>query len=165
MRIGVVGAGNIAGCCLEALSEVQEIRCAAICVRESSLEQAKRLQEKFAINTIYTDFVYLGIPNNLHFAYARASLEAGKHVICEKSFTSNYQELLELSNLAREKYYSVIFDNRKLKRLAPDFSCDITLKEGVRLYLEYMDQHPQLKAKDPGFDLWCEQIVEHGVTV
>lgn len=114
MRIGIVGAGNIVKWCLEALTKTEEISCEAICVLESDLALAKTYQETFAINKIYTDFdlfltdptidfVYLGIPNKLHFPYALKSLQANKNVICEKPFSSNYDEALQLKNLATEK--------------------------------------------------------------
>jgi len=62
-----------------------------------------------------------------------------------------------------DKQYSVIFDNQKLKRLAPDFQCQIPIQEGIRLYLDYMDHHPELKTHDPEFDLWCDNAINHGV--
>jgi nucleoside-diphosphate-sugar epimerase len=62
-----------------------------------------------------------------------------------------------------DKQYSVIFDNRKLKNIAPDFQCQIQIKEGIRLYLDYMDKHPELKINDPEFDQWCDNAINHGV--
>ena len=114
MRLGIVGAGNIVKWCLEALTMTENVCCEAICVLESDLELAKSYQSKFAINKIYTDFnlfladpaidfVYLGIPNKLHFSYAWKALQANKNVISEKPFTSNYDEALQLTNLAKDK--------------------------------------------------------------
>jgi nucleoside-diphosphate-sugar epimerase len=62
-----------------------------------------------------------------------------------------------------DKQYSVIFDNQKLKRLVPDFECHIPIKEGISLYLAYMDKHPELKIVDRDFDLWCDNVIHHGV--
>lgn len=114
MRIGIVGAGNIVKWCLEALTKTEDVVCEAICVLESDLALAQDYQATFSINKIYTDFdlflsdaaidfVYLGIPNKLHFSYALKSLQANKHVICEKPFSSNYEEALALKTLAEEK--------------------------------------------------------------
>ncbi|PJC86654.1 gfo/Idh/MocA family oxidoreductase [Vibrio sp. HA2012] len=112
MRVGIVGAGNIVKWCLDALSHIEEIRCEAICVRESSVHKAQQLCDEYRINKLYTDyarmlndpdvdFIYLGIPNKLHYEYALLALKTGKHVICEKPFTSEVQELMTLAELAR----------------------------------------------------------------
>lgn len=47
--------------------------------------------------------VYIATPNTLHFDNARASLLAGKHVLCEKPFTLNATQARELYALARER--------------------------------------------------------------
>lgn len=113
MRVGIVGSGNIVITCLNAISQIAEISCDAIVVRESSRAKGEALAKDFGINKIYTDYqqllndpdidiIYIGIPNNLHYDYALAALNAHKHVICEKPFTSNYDELLTLSDIARK---------------------------------------------------------------
>lgn len=113
MRLGIVGAGNIVKWCLEALTLADNVSCEAICVLESDLDIAKSYRYKFAIPQIYTDFnllladpnidfIYLGIPNKLHFSYALKALMANKHVISEKPFTSNVDEALQLAELAKK---------------------------------------------------------------
>ncbi len=47
--------------------------------------------------------VYIASPNSLHFEQARILLGAGKHVLCEKTITSNQRELEILLVLAKEK--------------------------------------------------------------
>ncbi|MDG3088179.1 Gfo/Idh/MocA family oxidoreductase [Vibrio hannami] len=112
MKIGIVGAGNIVEWCLDALSNIEEIHCEAMCVRESSVEKGKKLCDEYGIEKLYTDyqqmlmdtaldFIYLGIPNKLHYQYALNALEAGKHVVCEKPFTSDDTELSKLVNVAK----------------------------------------------------------------
>lgn len=47
--------------------------------------------------------VYVSVPNSLHFEWTKKALLAGKHVLCEKPFTSNADEARELVKLAKEK--------------------------------------------------------------
>ncbi|WP_354625669.1 Gfo/Idh/MocA family oxidoreductase [Psychromonas sp. MME2] len=114
MKLGIVGSGNIVKEALAALTYVPEITIQAIVVREKSRAVAEELQKQYSINKIYCDYdrfledadiemIYIGIPNSLHHHYSKRALLAGKHVICEKPFTSNYHELKELADLAREK--------------------------------------------------------------
>jgi len=49
------------------------------------------------------DVVYISTVNALHYTWAKAALEAGKHVICEKPCTTSPEQTRELFRLAREK--------------------------------------------------------------
>ncbi|CAK9781188.1 NAD(P)-binding protein [Cutaneotrichosporon oleaginosum] len=49
------------------------------------------------------DAVYIGTPHTFHHANAKAALLAGKHVLCEKPFTFDLEELDELIKIAKEK--------------------------------------------------------------
>jgi predicted dehydrogenase len=49
------------------------------------------------------DVVYIATPHSSHYAVAKAALEAGKHVLCEKPMTINAREASSLLRLAREK--------------------------------------------------------------
>jgi len=46
--------------------------------------------------------VHVGTPNKLHFEMAKAALEAGKHVLCEKPLAMTSKETAELVALARK---------------------------------------------------------------
>jgi len=65
--------------------------------------------------------------------------------------------------LQGDTQYSVMFDNSKLKQLAPDFSCQISMLEGYQRYLDYMQAHPEQQLRDHAFDLWCDHAIHHGV--
>ena len=49
------------------------------------------------------DAVYIPLPPALHFRWARAALQAGKHVLVEKPATTTLAETRELISLARSK--------------------------------------------------------------
>lgn len=49
------------------------------------------------------DAVYIGTPHTYHYANSLLALNAGKHVLCEKPFTSNAAELRSLISIAKEK--------------------------------------------------------------
>ena len=63
--------------------------------------------------------------------------------------------------LVGDKAASVIFDNSKLKRLAPDMGTHVPLHRGVRIALDYILSHPEECQKDdPEFDVWCDKVIE-----
>lgn len=49
------------------------------------------------------DIVYISTVNALHYKWARAALEHGKHVVCEKPCTTSEEDTRALFRLAREK--------------------------------------------------------------
>lgn len=55
------------------------------------------------LNDPQLDVVHITTPNHLHFSMARAALEAGKHVVCEKPLALNAGETEVLTMLSREK--------------------------------------------------------------
>lgn len=112
MNLGIVGAGMIVKDFLSFTHELPEIKLEAIVAR--NIENLKNLQSIYNIKEIFTDLdeclsnpsidtIYVAVPNNLHYSVAKKALEAGKNVICEKPFTLNYHETVELFQLAESK--------------------------------------------------------------
>ena len=112
MNLGIVGAGMIVKDFLSFSHELPEIKLEAIVAR--NIENLKNLQNTYNIKQIYTDLdeclsspsidtIYVAVPNNLHYSVAKKALEAGKNVICEKPFTLNYSEVVELFQIAESK--------------------------------------------------------------
>lgn len=113
MRLGIVGSGKIVNTALDAINQSENIKCTCLCVRKKSLFKGQELSNKYKIQKIYTeyedflknedfDFVYIGLPNKIHFDYALKALEAGKNVICEKPFTISSSELEILIKAAKD---------------------------------------------------------------
>lgn len=62
--------------------------------------------------------------------------------------------------LLGDKAATVVFDNSKIKRLVPDFVCNISMADGLRESVRYMLTHPETQTPDLEFDCWCDRIVE-----
>ena len=63
-------------------------------------------------------------------------------------------------SLTGDKAVSVVFDNSKLKKLAPDMKTTVPLHKGVRIALEYILNHEECRAEDLEFDRWCDKVIE-----
>jgi nucleoside-diphosphate-sugar epimerase len=59
-----------------------------------------------------------------------------------------------------DKRWSNIFDTSKVKEKLPDYSCQISYRQGLRMYLDYMEAHPELKVEEPEFDEWCDRTIQ-----
>ncbi len=62
-------------------------------------------------------------------------------------------------SLVGDKSVTVVFDNRKLKRLVPEMRTSVPFHLGVRRCLEYMAAHPECQVEDPAFDAWCDRVI------
>ncbi|MFS7255227.1 oxidoreductase [Carnobacterium divergens] len=80
-----------------------------------SLEKAKAFTEKHQIENAYgnydellndqaIDIVYIATPHSHHYDLIMKSLQAGKHVLCEKAITMNGTQLKAAMDLASEKH-------------------------------------------------------------
>ncbi len=112
MKIGILGAGGIAGSVSRTLEQMPEIEC--YCVASRSLEKA----EKFAKDHGYTkaygsyeemledsevELVYVATPHSHHFEHMKMCIEHGKPVLCEKAFCENADRAAEILRLSEEK--------------------------------------------------------------
>ncbi|WP_266364941.1 oxidoreductase [Tellurirhabdus rosea] len=60
------------------------------------------------------DLIIVSTPNDTHFPYAKAALEAGKHVLIEKPFANTSEEARQLLQLAKDKNLVAIpYQNRR----------------------------------------------------
>lgn len=161
MNIGIAGNGMIVPDFLKAAAKVKEIRVQAICGREKSRKKLECIAGQYNIEKVYINYdemlqnkhietVYVALPNNLHYKYAKEALIAGKNVILEKPFASNYKEAEELVNIAAEKRLylfeaisNIYFPNyKKVRELIPQFG-DIKIVE--LNYSQYSSRYDAFK--------------------
>jgi predicted dehydrogenase len=113
MKLGIIGAGMIVKEFLTITTHLKDVELTAIYGRKSAEEKINEFKNKYEIKNIFynydellnsdVDTVYIALPNNLHFQFARKALNANKNVIVEKPITSTYKEALILSDLAKQK--------------------------------------------------------------
>lgn len=94
---------------------LQEVPGAAlVAVGSRTRERASEFAARFKVDRSYgayealagdpgVDVVYIATPHPAHHAAARLCLEAGKAVLCEKPFTLNAREAVDLVELARRR--------------------------------------------------------------
>lgn len=58
-----------------------------------------------------------------------------------------------------DKACSVSFDNRKIKRVVPDFAVTVRFEEGIRRTADYILHHPELQVPDEEFDRFCDRVI------
>jgi predicted dehydrogenase len=109
IRVGVIGAGFIGPAHVESLRRLGFVEVVALA--GSSQAAAERKAAELGIARAYGDFfdliadpevdvVEITSPNRFHYPAAKAALEAGKHVACEKPLAMTSAESGELVTLA-----------------------------------------------------------------
>ena len=107
----IIGPGTIANEFAKSLNEeVGEV----YGVWGRKFDKAKEFAKNHNVKNVYKDLnemlkdenidvVYVATPHSNHHEYVIESLKNNKHVICEKPFTSNVNELDELIALAKQQ--------------------------------------------------------------
>ena len=109
---GILGAGKIARKFTNDLKLLPNANLYA--VASTSPERAENFKNEFGYEKAYNsynelvmdknlDIVYIATTNNLHFENTMLCLEHGKAVLCEKPFASNYQQVKQMTDKAKEK--------------------------------------------------------------
>ncbi|MFN2304221.1 MAG: Gfo/Idh/MocA family protein [Anaerolineales bacterium] len=144
-KVGVIGAGFIGPAHMESIRRQGfEVAAIAEATQELAQEAAERLLVPKAygnwrdlIVDPYIDVVHIASPNYLHFEQAKATLQAGKHVICEKPLAMNALESAELVRLAEvTKLVNAVNFNLRFYPLVQEAKAQIQAGElGERLYI------------------------------
>lgn len=112
IRYGILSTSSIAPRFVAALRAANAGEAVALSSR--TLEKAREKAAQWQIPTAYgghealledpnVDVVYISTVNSQHYVWAKAALEHGKHVVCEKPCTTSSRQTRELFRLAREK--------------------------------------------------------------
>ena len=112
MKFGILSTSSIAPRFIAALRESGAGE--AVAVSSRTFEKAKEKAALWNIPVAYgshrellqdpnVEIVYISTVNAQHYPWAKAALECGKHVICEKPCTTSAAHTRELFALAREK--------------------------------------------------------------
>ena len=107
LRLGIVGAGRIATRLVAEARYVSGVNVDAVYSRnfDKAKAFAERCELQWANETFeqmlaHVDAVYIASPHASHYDYAKAAIEAGVHVLCEKPMTLSKRATQELYDLA-----------------------------------------------------------------
>ncbi len=137
IRIGIMGAGYIAGVHASVLARDDRAQLTAVYdVDAQSAERLARTHNAIAVATTLEllercDAVYITTPNTQHVSLALASIETGKHVFCEKPLATNSADAERVFKEASES--PRVFQVGHNRRFAPVYA---TLKRMLS------DTHP-----------------------
>ena len=112
MKIGIIGAGSIAGILAQTMQEMKDVTCYAVAARDAA--RAKQFARTYGFEKSYgsyeelvsdpqVELVYIATPHSHHYAHMKLCLEHNKPVLCEKAFTLNKSQAEEIRRLSAEK--------------------------------------------------------------
>lgn len=117
VRFAVIGTNFITDGFIEAGMQCKDFHVQAVYSR--TMERAKEYASKHGIEDCYDslddvaaaediDAVYVASPNALHAPQSIQMLNAGKHVLCEKTIASNQEELKQMLDAAKKNHVIVL---------------------------------------------------------
>lgn len=112
LSMGLIGCGRIAERFLQEAGYVRDVQVTSLyhpapdtsesvmrfLSRHTSIPKVRTLDKLFD----QVDAVYIASPHATHYAYAKAALEAGKHVLCEKPLALSGEEAVDLFETAEK---------------------------------------------------------------
>lgn len=110
IRVGVLGLGSIFHRVMTGFYKAESCELYAVAARD--LERARSEAEKYGAKKAFgsydeliacpeVDLIYVATPHGLHYEHVLKCLNAGKNVICEKSFALNAAQAREMVQCAR----------------------------------------------------------------
>ena len=112
IRWAIVGTGFIANRFAQGMAQVKDATLCAVVSRDET--RGRAFAEKYGGGAVYTDLnlmlleespdvVYIGTPNDRHYAAIVAALNAGVSVLSEKPMVDNRRQWDEVTALAQER--------------------------------------------------------------
>jgi predicted dehydrogenase len=112
IKTAIIGTGFMGGVHTEAVRRLGNVEVAVVAAENDELAAA--FAKKTGVEKIVTDYrqvlqdpaidaVHICTPNVLHFPIAKAAMEAGKHVLCEKPLAMSSAQGRELVEIAKQK--------------------------------------------------------------
>lgn len=111
MKIGIIGAGQIAQVMARTVSQMPDLTLYAVC--SAHVQSAQKLAAEFGFHKVYessqqlltdpqVELVYVATPHSTHYELMKQCIAYRKPVLCEKPFATNYQQAAEIMELARQ---------------------------------------------------------------
>jgi dTDP-3,4-didehydro-2,6-dideoxy-alpha-D-glucose 3-reductase len=117
MNWGILGCANIAiSSVIPAIKRASKNASITVASRDvkKAEDTAKQFRCKFTssydelLNIESIDAIYIPLPTGLHCEWLLKAIKKGKHILVEKSATTNYQEAHKVIELARKKNVAVV---------------------------------------------------------
>ncbi len=139
MRLGIIGTGRIADRFVKtALTGLAGVN--ITCVYNPRIESADRFAREHSIDVFTCELeemaslveaVYIASPHETHYEYAKAMLQAGKDVLCEKPAGLSKSQTQELYNLA--KACGLVFMEAVKTAYCPGFKALVDIVKSGRI--------------------------------
>jgi len=132
IRIGMIGNGRIAS---RFVAEARTVGTTEVaCIYNPKIESAKAFAKEHDIPLATdqldrlvdaVDAVYIAVPHQFHYDYAKRMLLSGKHVLCEKPLCFSGDQARELFQIAEER--GLILMEAMKTNYCPGFQAILTL--------------------------------------
>jgi len=155
VRIGILGASSVSTYALIAPAKfIENAKIIAVAARD--VNRAKQFAIKYGIPKVHDNYenllldpeidaIYIGLPNSHHCEWSIKSLQAGKHVLCEKPLANNEEEARKMSEAVHNSN-GLIFMEAFHYRYHPMAK---RIKEVIKNELGNKVKHAEVKLKFP----------------
>jgi len=129
----------------------------------SRSEKGRKTAERFGAQKVTADYrdilndpkvdmVILSVPHEQHMFYIRETINAGKHVLCEKPMTMTMEEAYEVVRLVRTKGVKLCVDYNR--RCSPAM---IDMKKHYLSHREKPEGKPRIYTQEMNRRMWAEE--------